>query len=121
MYSEETPLVSGPPPAYSPNPSSRLSPQRVVEHRYSTFPREEGGFVPARAPESMGRPVDNVFERHPLAKQPRSPLHRIINKIRDNAGKSFIALLIFIGAFITLTHLATKQSSSVCSFCHYLN
>lgn len=119
MYSEESPLVSGPPPAYSPNPTSPSVPRQVIEHRYSTFPQEEGGFTPARAPESMGQPVDNVNERSPAVKQPRSPLHRIINKVRDNAGKSIIALLIFIGAFVTLTHFATKQSSTVCSL--YLN
>lgn len=110
MYSEESPLVSGPPPAYSPNPTSPLVPQQGIEQRYSTFPQEERGFVPARTPQSMGGPPENIEERLPLIRQPRSPLHRTINAVRNSAGKSIIVLLIFIGAFVTLTHFATKQS-----------
>ncbi|KAH7382903.1 hypothetical protein BKA64DRAFT_683500 [Cadophora sp. MPI-SDFR-AT-0126] len=69
MFSENSALLNGPPPAYTPSPVSPTTTSEPVERSYSTFPehRLESGIPPAREPESMGAPAYEPTENTPLA------------------------------------------------------
>lgn len=69
MYSENSALLNGPPPAYTPSPVSPTTTNEPVERSYSTFPehRLESAIPPDREPESMGVPPYEPNERTPLS------------------------------------------------------
>ncbi|KAK0113790.1 hypothetical protein ONS95_014040 [Cadophora gregata] len=69
MFSENSALLNGPPPAYTPSPVSPTTASEPVERSYSTFPEHhlESGIPPLREPESMGAPAYEPTENTPLA------------------------------------------------------
>src|SRR6266536_4776613 len=85
-FSENTPLMHNPPPAYSAtlSPTSTSS-QDQSETSYNTFPEHhlERGFLQPREPESMGGPVDDPNERSPLVNEGirYSPRRRRVKRI----------------------------------------
>lgn len=122
-FSEHTPLMNIPPPAYSespvPSPSTSSqdqapnSPQHSRnESTYSTFSehRLERGFLPIHQPESMGGPVD-ADERTPLSGDKPGPSHRrlIIKKLL------FVTLVfaIITALVSTVSHLHSRGSVSI--------
>jgi len=119
LYSEHTPLMSVPPPAYSASPTSP-SPIVASEARnYSTFTpiQLEQGPPPRHEPESMGGPIDEPTERTPLSGPPSertpsfwakrsSPRRVLIRKLL------FLALVVavLVGLMTTILNWTPKTS-----------
>lgn len=128
-FSEHTPLMNIPPPAYSESlvPSSSSNASQIQTPRspthtrndstYSTFPDHhlEQGFLPPREPESMGGPID-ADERTPLSGDKPSPSFRrlIIRKL------IFVALVFaIIGSLITAilySKMPVSMANTVATF-----
>ncbi|CZT42637.1 uncharacterized protein RSE6_02572 [Rhynchosporium secalis] len=68
MVSENSALLNGPPPAYTPSPVSPTTTNEPSNRSYSTFQDHhlEAGTPPTRQPESMGVPTYEPTERIPL-------------------------------------------------------
>ncbi|RDL31830.1 uncharacterized protein BP5553_09232 [Venustampulla echinocandica] len=86
FFVEQMPLMGGPPPAYTPSPttSSGASEASANERRYRTFAENhlERGLLQPHQPESMGGPIeDRSDERTPLSDNaPRATRWRRVNK-----------------------------------------
>jgi len=110
-FSENTPLMYNPPPAYSATPSpTPISSQYLNESRYNTSPEHhlERGFLQPREPESMGGPVDDPNERLPLVNEGirYSPRRRRIKSIL------FVALVLAVIASVVSIVFGCKASVS---------
>jgi hypothetical protein len=124
-FSEHTPLMNIPPPAYSESPvpsSPGNASQNQIPHSpthtrnnstYSTFPEHhlERGFQPPREPESMGGPPD-ADERTPLSRDKPSPSRRrlIIKKL------IFVALVFAIIGSLVTAILYSKMPVSITDY-----
>ncbi|KAH7369761.1 hypothetical protein BKA65DRAFT_387535 [Rhexocercosporidium sp. MPI-PUGE-AT-0058] len=112
MFSENSALLNGPPPAYTPSPVSPTTTSDPVERSYSTFPehRLESAIPPTREPESMGAPPYEPSERTPLASVPK------LTPTRKRWLKQFgvaVLVLIIITMFTTATFQHDKSVSSI--------
>jgi hypothetical protein len=124
-FSEHTPLMNIPPPAYSESPvpsSSGNASQPQTPHSpthsrndstYSTFPEHilERGFQPLHEPESMGGPPD-ADERTPLSSDKPIPSRRrlIIKKL------IFISLVFAIIGSLATAILYSKMPVSLTAY-----
>lgn len=121
LYSESTPLMHAPPPAYSASPTLPLAPVFPDPRNYSTFaPHQlEQGLPSRQEPESMGGPVDIPNERTPLSishsegsslppfkTRRSSPCRTLIRKLL------FLALVVTVVVLLLTTMLHSK--SNVC-------
>ncbi len=116
MLSERTPLINGPPPAYSLNPEPLMSHSDPDNGpRYSRLPEHylESGYHLNRDPPSMGRAVEESSETTPLSGQPgRSrPIEK--SALRKALRRTFhIALVIAVIIAISMTLI--RHFKAVC-------
>jgi hypothetical protein len=116
LFTEQTPLMQGPPPAYTASPELTTSETLENGRRYSTFPehRLEGGFLPPSEPESMGRPIDVSDERTTLSEElPRAQKrhhrrHKFIKKFLFGA----LVLAVIVALFQPLFNRKRSVSES---------
>jgi hypothetical protein len=104
LFTEQTPLMNGPPPAYSASPEPSTSETSENERRYSTFPEHhlERGFLPRSEPESMGIPTDISDETTPLSEErPRRQkrYHR-----RQKFIKKFLFIALVLAVIFAIFH-----------------
>lgn len=113
MFNEQSNLVNGPPPAYSPTedtPQSPQSPHEAEPRRYSTFLENqlERGYLPGREPQSMGAPEQVPDETTPLSREPKPIRASICRRIT----KKVLFVALFIVVVITLTTAMFSKSVS---------
>ncbi|KAH9214952.1 hypothetical protein DL95DRAFT_364973 [Leptodontidium sp. 2 PMI_412] len=109
MFSENSALLNGPPPAYTPSPVSPTATNDPVDRSYSTFPdhRLEAAIPPTREPESMGVPPFEPSERTPLASVPKLTPTR--KRWLKHFGIAVLVLIIFT-MFTTSTFRHDKSA-----------
>ncbi|KAL2072416.1 hypothetical protein VTL71DRAFT_11759 [Oculimacula yallundae] len=92
MFSENSALLNGPPPAYTPSPVSPTTTSEPADRSYSTFQesRLESGLPPTRQPESMGVPSYEPNESTPLTKL--TPVRR---RWLKHFGIAVLVLIVF--------------------------
>jgi len=112
MFSENSALLNGPPPAYTPSPVSHITTSEPAERSYSTFPehRLESGIPPAREPESMGAPAYEPTENTPLASIKK--LTPTKKRWLKHMGIAVLVLVIFT-MFTTATFRHDKEVGSL--------
>ncbi|PVH87915.1 hypothetical protein DL98DRAFT_566312 [Cadophora sp. DSE1049] len=112
MFSENSALLNGPPPAYTPGPVSPTTTSEPVERSYSTFPehRLESGIPPAREPESMGAPAYEPTENTPLASIKK--LTPTKKRWLKHLGIAVLVLIIF-AMFTTATFRHDKEADKL--------
>jgi hypothetical protein len=98
LFTEHTPLMNGPPPAYSASPEPSTSEASENGQRYSTFPEHhlERGIPPRSEPESMGRPIDASDETTPLSEE------RPRRRKRPHRRQKFIQKFLFIALVLAV-------------------
>jgi hypothetical protein len=109
IFSEHSPLVNGPPPAYSPGPASPAFSQDTSGRYYNTIPEEERGFLINQEPQSMGGPIDDDITYS--SRTPRSPFRTFMKKVREATKKLLLGFLILIGSFSILVYFLSNRAS----------
>ncbi len=123
ILSEQTPLINGPPPAYSRNPEPLIfhsNPNN--DPTYSRLPEHylEHGYLLSRDPQSMGRAAEEPSETTPLSGQP----------VRGHPAGKFtlwkalrkILFAVFVIAFIfTISMTIVRRSKAVCPHVLFLS
>lgn len=112
-YSETTPLMSAPPPAYSPSPISPTSPQSQQGRTCNTF----SPVPPSQLPESMGRPEEPSERDSLTAGNYLEQLRRRDQKRgspRRERVRKFLLLALLIVVFITFMTTSWNISFTVC-------
>lgn len=112
MFSENSALLNGPPPAYTPSPVSHITTSEPAERSYGTFPehRLESGIPPAREPESMGAPAYEPTENTPLASIKK--LTPTKKRWLKHMGIAVLVLVIFT-MFTTATFRHDKEADKL--------
>jgi hypothetical protein len=104
LFTEHTPLMNGPPPAYSASPEPSTSEASENGQRYSTFPEHhlERGFLTRSEPESMGRPIDISDETTPLSEE--RPRRQKRHHRRHKFIKKFLLIALVLAVIFALFH-----------------